>query len=275
MSEAHNKRSSLTLGQLKALLDSDDRYYRAARRGASPTTHNAARLDDAARSLRDTLAKVPGMPALARLLNFDGVPTVEEVRRLRERLSEEFASEVRRILFPELWPLAVENLTLPDAAGVLNKVQGHELMRRPEFQESVRQFLTDLQDWEERLSPEEALKNYHDWVAETVLDLPQLGTPPGPDGPEAPDKFRWRGNVCGGLSKLQYILLDYLWNEGQRRRSIPFEEAREGIWGTDLRDTSIKSSVSRLNTKLNRDGRPNGIYLGLGTENYNITCTWG
>ncbi len=97
-----------------------------------------------------------------------------------------------------------------------------------------------------------------------------------PDGPEPPDKFRWRGNVCPGLSPLQYRLLAYLWDDGGRRKCVDFGELLDHVWeGKNTLPTSIKSFVSRLNTKLNTDGQPQGIYLGLATENYNVVCSWG
>jgi hypothetical protein len=184
--------SDITLGQLEVLLDSDERYARAARRDAPVGTRAAAELDGQVKAVRRALAQVPGMSALVRLLMERGsvltprpeltgeeVLTIEQVRRLRDQLSEGPASDVRRTLFPELWPLAVGDLTLPDAAAVLDKLQGHEAMRRPEFRESFQQLSADLQGWEEQLSPEEALNNYHDWAADIVRELPQLGTPPG------------------------------------------------------------------------------------------------
>ncbi|HKI35268.1 MAG TPA: helix-turn-helix domain-containing protein [Gemmataceae bacterium] len=92
------------------------------------------------------------------------------------------------------------------------------------------------------------------------------------DGPVPPNKFRWRGNVCERLSPLQYRLLAYLWDGGRRRGCVGFEELLEHVWeGKDTLRTSLKSSVSRLNTKLNTVG----IYLGLATESYNVVCSWG
>jgi hypothetical protein len=107
-------------------------------------------------------------------------------------------------------------------------------------------------------------------------DLNRAATPHAPpDGPEPPNQFRWHANTCGGLSALQFQFLVHMWNRGRRRRCVSFEELLCHVWtGKDTLAASIKTFVSRLDTKLNRDARPRGIYLGLGTENRNVTCTW-
>ena len=91
------------------------------------------------------------------------------------------------------------------------------------------------------------------------------------DGPRPPSSFFWRGKVCKGLSNLQYNLLAHLWAEGQRLQCVTYEELRERVWDKEVKDTTIPSAVSRLNKQLNEDG----IYLGLGTNNYHVICTWG
>jgi hypothetical protein len=89
-------------------------------------------------------------------------------------------------------------------------------------------------------------------------------------GPKKPDSFEWRGHVCHDLGLCDMLLLTFLWNGGRRRQSANFEELRLDFWGHKT-DSTIRSAVSRLNTRLEEAQ----IFLGLGTQNYTVVCTWG
>ena len=93
------------------------------------------------------------------------------------------------------------------------------------------------------------------------------------DGPVPPDKFAWKGVTCGGLAKLQFHLLSYLWNGGDPIRCLSYEDARERVWGADREDGSIKSYVNRLARKL-RKAPPSGVDFGLRVDNYEIVADW-
>jgi hypothetical protein len=100
-------------------------------------------------------------------------------------LEREDAFQIRQAWFPELSAVAIEDLTLCQMAALVDKVQGCTLFLSPQGQALVHDLVTDLQDWEERLSPEDALRNYQDWVTETPAHLPQLETPgAGTDKPD-------------------------------------------------------------------------------------------
>jgi hypothetical protein len=272
-------RADLTLRQLEAFLDADCRYFRAAQRGTS-APEVGSQLSRHAQEVRRALAKVPGMPALVVLvkghdaLNAGDILTLEEVRQVRSVLREPEASDVRRILFPDLWPLAIEDLTLPDAAGVLDKVQGQRAMRRPEFQQALAHGLADSRDWEERLSPEGAMRNYRDWVADVLVDLPQLGTSPQlgdeqptgepvpPDGPVPPNLFRWEG-VLHRVRPRDWQLLNAIYPS----ESIELQVVVEAVWGAEghePKDTTIRSAIHRLNTRLFEIGVPFTYAVAVG-----------
>jgi hypothetical protein len=115
------------------------------------------------------------MPALCLLLKWDSVPTVAQVRQLQERLAQEDACLIRRTLFPALAHLAVRDLSLPDAAGLLDKLSEYLFIRSPEgeaWASSVAAFVLD--PFEERLSPPEALDHYCAFTTRLVAELPQL-----------------------------------------------------------------------------------------------------
>jgi hypothetical protein len=234
MPPSRNTISSLTLGQLEIILESDERYYRAAQRAAGTGTRAAAQLEEQHKAVQRALERVPGMPALVRLLNLNTTPTGEQVgqsqergidplagegqpsrvltttqvRQLQKRLADSSATAVRRVRCPELEGKAAEDLTLPEAAGVLDKVMGCEAMARLEFQQAMRAMLTDLKDWEERLFPDEALKNYHDWVTDNQRDLPQLGEAPGLTWTDYRTLKEWAKLYRVGRNKMSQMLQD-------------------------------------------------------------------
>jgi hypothetical protein len=109
-----------------------------------------------------------------------------------------------------------------------------------------------------------------------ALPVPDGRPPTGAatDGPDPPDKFRWRGNVCERLSADRYALLAYLWDGGRLSRCVTFQDACDRVFGKPLEDASIRSMVCRLDTQLMKDSRPHGIHLGLGTRACHITCDW-
>jgi hypothetical protein len=92
-----------------------------------------------------------------------------------------------------------------------------------------------------------------------------------PGGPKKPGQFEWQGHVCGDLTLHDMMLLTFLWNDGRRRYRATFEELRDDFWGGNVVDSTIRSRVSRCNTKLEEAH----IFIGLGTEKYTVVCTWG
>jgi hypothetical protein len=84
-----------------------------------------------------------------------------------------------------------------------------------------------------------------------------------PDGPFDGDSFAWQGKVCDGLTNLEYHLLSYFWDEGRLIACANYDELKEHVWGgKEVQWSTVKSQVSRTNTKLNEEG----IYLGLETD---------
>jgi hypothetical protein len=104
------------------------------------------------------------------------------------------------------------------------------------------------------------------FLDETIATFDVFG-----NGPVPPDGFRWQGRECQGLGHLPYLLLDYLWDQGGRLKSATFEDVCERVWGSnDVQAETIRTCVSRLDSKLSRDG----ICLGLGTKHGHVVCDW-
>jgi hypothetical protein len=106
----------------------------------------------------------------------------------------------------------------------------------------------------------------------SVDSLKSAGPPSA--GPFDGDSFAWGGRACKSLSKKQYDLLVFFWDNGQMMRSATYGELVERVWGSDEDTTTwsaVKSFVSRLDTRLDEDG----ISLGIHTQSErNVYVDW-
>lgn len=81
------------------------------------------------------------------------------------------------------------------------------------------------------------------------------------DGPIPPDKFKWEGATYSKIPPIQWQLLKMMWG----RDSATFQEVSDAVWGGHTADTTIKTTVSRLNDHLVDAGYPTSLATKVAT----------
>jgi hypothetical protein len=224
--------------------------------------------DDSARGTLDVQAATDLMVKYAQTLPTDGIKAV--VESVSGRMAELAAGGK-----------TVEDAPLKDI--LLNLLlfasEGNKTKVKKIFSEVVRGDTNEVEAFRHCLA---------NWLAERVVEelpplpdeltLPSLSPaeepdPPQPDGPFDGKAFAWKGKVCRCLSPQQYRLMVYLWNEGRPRRSVTYTDLQENVWeNREVAWETVKSAVSRLDTRLQEDG----IYLGFETSvTYHVRVRWG
>jgi hypothetical protein len=174
-----SRSSEITLSWLKNILQLELRFRKQA--GNGPATADAVR--NAEQRFHSELATTPGMPALKKLLKWaSDTPTVAECAELSALLTSDDARHIRNFIFPQLVKLGPEEMTLPDIAAVVNRVQAHRRRTSPEGLEKVKRQIAILnrfdQHPEQFFSGEELQGRYFDFVDESIRKLPQTDDVP-------------------------------------------------------------------------------------------------
>lgn len=75
--------------------------------------------------------------------------------------------------------------------------------------------------------------------------------PPLANGPHPPNRFHW-GDIDLELPSQQWRLLDYLWHCPHRLDKVT--EVIQVVWGDPISDSTVRSTVSKLNKSIEKTG---------------------